>query len=80
VVSNTGGTPDDKVVSFISNDQWKSGSLSTSFNTGAVFPTTATSDGKSVYVLYSHIDKLISGQNQNTFTIQEILLKEKSPF
>lgn len=80
VVSNTGGTPDDKVLSFISNDQWKSASLSTSFNTGAVFPTTATSDGKSVYVLYSHLDKLLSGQNQNTFTIQEVRLKEKSPF
>ncbi len=80
VVHNTGGTPDDKVLSFISNDAWKSGSLSTSFNTGAVFPTTATSDGKHVYVLYSHLDKLLTGQNQDTFTIQEVPLKEKSPF
>ncbi len=80
VVSNTGGTPDDKVLSFNSNDAWKSGSLSTSFNTCAVFPTTLTSDGKQVYVLYSHLDKFINGHDQNTFTIQEVPLKEKNPF
>lgn len=80
VVHNTGGTPDDKVVSFISNDAWKSGSLSTSFSTGPVFPTTATSDGKRVYVLYSHLDKLINGESQNTFTIQEVPLKRPTQF
>ncbi|MEJ7830985.1 MAG: hypothetical protein WKF91_22455 [Segetibacter sp.] len=80
VVSNTGGTPDDRVLSFVSNDEWKSGSMSTSFNTSAVFPTTATSDGKRVYVLYSHLDKLINGENQNTFTIQEVPLKKPTQF
>ncbi len=80
VVSNTGGTPDDKVLSFISNDTWMNGSLSTSLRTGAVFPTTATSDGKQVYVLYSHINKLIKGESQNTFTIQEVPLKKESSF
>ncbi len=80
VVNDTGGTPDDKVLSFISNDAWKSGSLSTSFNTGAVFPTTATSDGKRVFVLYSHLDKLLSNQEWETFTIQEVPLRKKSQF
>ncbi|MEJ7737251.1 MAG: hypothetical protein WKF97_07485 [Chitinophagaceae bacterium] len=80
VVNNTGGSPDDKVLSFITNDDWKSGSLSTSFSTGSVFPTTATSDGKNVYILYSHLDKFLNGQNQNTFTIQEVPLKKQSRF
>lgn len=80
VVSNTGGTTNDKVLSFISNNAWKSGSLSTSFSTGTVFPTTATNDGKQVYVLYSHINKLINSESQNTFTIQEVPLEKESSF
>jgi sugar lactone lactonase YvrE len=80
VVSNTGGTPEDKVLSFISNNQWQSGSLSTSYSTGAVFPTTATSDGKRVYVLYSYLNRLLENKEQNTFTIQEVRLNKKSQF
>ncbi len=69
-----------KVLSFISNDGWKSGSLSTSFNTGDVFPTSLTSDGKRVYVVYSYLDKWFAGQEQNTFTIQEVPLKKPTQF
>lgn len=80
VVNDTGGTPDDSVLSFISNDDWKSGTLSTSFSTGAVFPTDITTDGKRVFVVYSHLDKLLSGASQDTFTIQEVSLKEGTTF
>jgi hypothetical protein len=47
---------------------------------GAVFPTTATSDGKRAYVLYSRLDKLLSGQDQDTFTLQEVQREKKLPF
>jgi hypothetical protein len=80
LVNNTGGTEEDKVLSFISNDGWQSGSLSTSFSTGAVFPTTATSDGKHVFVLYAYLHKFLSNQEQNVFTIQEVPLEKKSLF
>lgn len=80
LVDNTGGTTNDKVLSFISDDQWKSGSLSTSYNTGAVFPTTATSDGRRVFVLYAQLNKLLENQEQETFTIQEVRLKKKGMF
>lgn len=72
---------EDRVLSFISNDQWKSGSMSTSFYTGSeVFTTSVTSDGKRVYVLYSHLNKLLNGEDQDTFTIQEVLLKKTTSF
>ncbi|MEP6950329.1 MAG: hypothetical protein ABI863_13680 [Ginsengibacter sp.] len=77
-VNDTGGTPDDKVVSFISNDEWKTGSLSTSYSTGAVFPTSVTSDGKRVFVVYSFLNNGDAGQN--TFTIQEVPLQKGSSF
>lgn len=80
LVNNTLGTTNDKVLSFVSGDQWNSGSLSTSFSTGPVSPTTATSDGRNVYVLYSHLEKLLSGQEQNIFTIQEVPLSNPGPF
>ncbi|MEJ7739502.1 MAG: hypothetical protein WKF97_18925 [Chitinophagaceae bacterium] len=69
-----------KVVSFISTDEWKSGRLSTSFDVGDVFPTTVTSDGKRVFVVYSYLDKWFAGQEQNTFTIQEVPLKKPTQF
>ncbi|MBD0279168.1 MAG: hypothetical protein ICV81_14585, partial [Flavisolibacter sp.] len=71
---------EDRVLSFISNDQWKSGSVSTSFYVGPVFATSLTSDGKRVWVLYSHLDKLLNGENQDTFTIQEMPLSKPSSF
>jgi sugar lactone lactonase YvrE len=78
VVNNAGGSADGKVLSFISDDEWQSGSLSTSFSTGAVFPTTATGNGRRVYVLYAYLHK--SGTGQDIFTIQEVPLKKPSPF
>ena len=62
-------------------DQWKSGNQSTSYYTGAeVFTTSVTSDGKRVYVLYSHLNKLLNGEDQDTFTIQEVQLTKPDSF
>ena len=80
IVNNTGGTPDDSVLSFITDDQWESGMLTNSFSTGPVFPTTLTSDGKSVYVLYSHLDKFLSGNSHDSFTIQKVPFENKYSF
>jgi DNA-binding beta-propeller fold protein YncE len=77
VVVNNGGGP-GKVVSFISNDAWQTGSLSTAYDTGTVFPSTATSDGKRVFVLYAYLHLLQSGWNN--FTIQEVQLERPSTF
>lgn len=73
VVNNAGGA-EGKVLSFTSNDEWKSGQLNSSFNTGMVFPTTATSNGKHVYVLYAYLHKLNTGQDK--FTIQRVPLED----
>ncbi|MBD0349612.1 MAG: hypothetical protein ICV65_00510 [Flavisolibacter sp.] len=77
VVNNAGGG-EGKVLSFISNDKWESGHLNSSFTTGAVFPTSATSDGKNVYVLYAYLHRRTVGQA--TYTIQQVPLKDARPF
>lgn len=71
---------DDRVLSFISNDQWQSGSQSTSFVTGPVFASSLTSDGKRVFVIYSHLDMFLSGQDQEDFTIREVVLQMPGNF
>lgn len=77
VVVNNGGGP-GKVLSFISNDAWQTGTLSTTYVTGTVFPTTATSDGKRVFVLYAYLHLLQSGRDN--FTIQEVQLERPTSF
>ncbi len=78
VVNDTGGTPDDQVLSFISNDDWTSGTESTKFPTGPVFPSDAASDGSHIFVVYSHIDKI--GTDLDVFTIQQVALKVPTTF
>lgn len=70
----------DRVLSFLSNDQWQTGQLSTSFVVGPEFPTTLASDGKRVYVLFAHLDKFFGGQSQTIFTVQEVPLNTKDSF
>lgn len=55
VVVNNAGGGEGTVVQFTSKDKWKSGTAVTTFPTGPVFPTTATTDGKNVYVLYAYL-------------------------
>ena len=79
VVNNAGGTADGKVVSFTSSDNWQTGHATESYATGAVFPTTATTDGKKVYVLYAYLHLRTQGI-QSTFTIHEVPLKNSEGF
>ena len=70
VVNNAGGSSDGKILLFKSNDQFESATVSGSFATGAVFPTTATTDGKNIYVLYAYLHKRMTGQS--VFTVQRL--------
>lgn len=72
IVNNAGGSAAGNVQSFISTDKWRTASLNNSYPTGAVFPTTATSDGKNVYVLYAYLHLRPTGRDM--FTIQKVPL------
>ncbi|HEX8529267.1 MAG TPA: hypothetical protein VF646_04570 [Cytophagales bacterium] len=82
VVNNAGGSEAGRVLSFVSDDKWETGQLADSFATGPVFPTTATSDGKNVYVLYAYLNRLFNPAlpPQNTFTIQRVPFADNRPF
>lgn len=77
VVNNAGGGP-GKVISFVSDDKWTTATATSTFATGAVFPTTATSNGKDVFVLYAYLNRRATGQN--VFTIQQVPLSQNRPF
>lgn len=70
----------DHVLSFISSDQWKSGIVSTSFFTDTNYPTSLTSNGQQVYVLYSPLDKFMNGEDHDIFTIKEVPLIKSDSF
>ncbi len=63
VVNNAGGG-NGKVISFSSQNKWRSGSANSAFETGSVFPTTATTDGKSVFVLYAYLNRRAARQSE----------------
>ena len=69
VVNNAGGG-NGKVITFTSKDKWQNATAVNTFETGAVFPTTATTDGKNVYVLYAYLNRRAVGQSN--FTIKLI--------
>jgi sugar lactone lactonase YvrE len=77
VVNNAGGAA-GVVLSFTTNNNWESGTLSERFFTGEVFPTTATSDGKNIYVLHAYLNKRPTGQSQ--FAIQRVPFEKRGPF
>jgi sugar lactone lactonase YvrE len=70
VVVNNAGGGNGYVSLFRSDDQWKTGTLASKFETGSVFPTTATTDGKSVFVLYAYLNR--RAQGQSAFTIKQV--------
>ena len=78
VVNNAGGSSAGKVQSFISTDKWHTASLANSYPTGAVFPTTATSDGKDVFVLYAYLHLRATGRD--VFTIQKVPLYKTNSY
>ena len=63
VVDNAGGG-EGKVISFTSKDMWETGTATGTFITGPVFPITATTDGKNVYVLYAYLNKRSEGHSK----------------
>lgn len=69
-----------QVLTFATSDAWVSGTLVSAFETGPVFPTTLTSDGQHVYVLYAYLHELLSGGSWSTFTIQEVPQEIRRPF
>jgi sugar lactone lactonase YvrE len=82
VVNNAGGTEAGRVLSFRSDDKWETGQLEDRFDTGAVFPTTATSDGKDIFVLYAYLNRLFNPTltPQNTFSIRKVPFEDNRPF
>lgn len=78
VVSNAGGSAQGSVTYFISDDKWTSATATGTFTTGAVFPTTATTDGKQIFVLYAYLHRRAAGQNE--FAIQPVPLATTMPF
>ncbi|MES2773147.1 MAG: SMP-30/gluconolactonase/LRE family protein [Bacteroidota bacterium] len=74
VVNNAGGG-NGKVITFTSNNKWATGTAVNTFETGPVFPTTATSTGKIVFVLYAYLNKRAVGQS--VFTIKQVPGTEK---
>ena len=80
IVNNTVQFPGSKVMSFETNDGWETGTSTGTFETGIVYPTTLTSDGKTEYVLYSYIHLLMGGQPKETFTIQPLPFASNKPF
>ncbi len=75
VVNNAGGA-EGSVKSFTSANNWGNATETESFITGAVFPTTATSNGRNVYVLYTYLHKTATGQS--VFTIQRVPFDAKN--
>lgn len=82
VVNNAGGAEAGRVLSFDSDDKWATGQLAGRFDTGPVFPTTATSDGKDIFVLYAYLNRLFNpaAPAQNTFTIRKVPFDDNRPF
>ena len=70
VVVNNAGGGNGKVILFSSKDKWRSGAASSTFETGSVFPTTATTTGKGVFVLYAYLNRRATGQS--VYTIKQI--------
>lgn len=71
-----------EIVHLTSNDHWASAKRIETFPTGFTSPTTATSDGKNVYVIYSYLFDIFFGvPNTNTeFTIQKIPFENTQGF
>jgi sugar lactone lactonase YvrE len=74
VVNNAGGVMPGKVMSFNSGDTWATATLTSTYETGAVFPTTATAYKKEVFVLYAYLNRLFSNIQPpvSEFTIQKV--------
>ncbi len=80
VVNNTAQFPGSNVTTFETTNSWETGTSTENFGTGIVYPTTLTSDGKTQWVLYSHIHLLFGNVYHETFTIQPLPFNSNNPF
>jgi DNA-binding beta-propeller fold protein YncE len=74
VMDNKYLSPAAEVMYLASNDNWVSANLIESFPTGFTSPTTATTDNKSVFVVYSYAHEIFFGAGpvQREFIIQKL--------
>ncbi|AHM61810.1 hypothetical protein D770_17790 [Flammeovirgaceae bacterium 311] len=73
IVNNNNGGEEAFVAILGSNDMWQSARLKGTFETGPVFPTTATAQSNgNVYVLYAYLNVLMSGNSQQEFQIVKV--------
>jgi DNA-binding beta-propeller fold protein YncE len=82
VVDNRYLGDDAEIVRLVSDDKWTSAKRIESFPTGLVSPTTATSDGKDVFVIYSYVHKVFFGTDspQTEFMIQKLPFENTKAF
>jgi hypothetical protein len=82
VVDNKNLSAPMEVLYLTSDDKWASATRVASFPTGLVTPTTVTSDGKNVFVLYAFLHKLFStpGSPQADFIIQKVPFEHTNVF
>jgi hypothetical protein len=76
IVDNKFFAAPGEIVHISSNDKWVSAKRIESFTTGLTFPTTATSDGTDVFVIYSFLGVPL----QSEFIIQKMPFKNMGPF
>jgi hypothetical protein len=71
-----------EIVHLTSNDHWNSAKRMETFATGFSSPTTATSDGKNVFVIYSYLYDIFFGApfTNNTFEIKKIPFENLNTF
>jgi sugar lactone lactonase YvrE len=71
-----------EIMYLTSRDNWASASLTASFPTGWVSPTTATSDNKNLFVLYSYAHEIFfgAGPTNREFIIQKLPFEEGQGF
>jgi sugar lactone lactonase YvrE len=74
VVDNKYLSPASEIMQLTSNDNWQTAALASSFPTGLVSPTTATTDGKDIFVIYSYAHEIFfgAGPTQREFIIQRL--------
>lgn len=80
VVNNTAQFPGSNVMSFETTNNWATATSTEAFDTGTVYPTTLTSDGKTEWVLYSYIHLLFGNVYHENFTIQPLPFTSNNPY
>jgi len=71
-----------EIVHLTSNDHWSSAKRIETFPTGFTSPTTATTDGQNIYVMYSYLFDIFFGTpgTHSEFTIQKIPFENTQGF